>query len=108
MLGNFQNHHVTGTGLTWLKSRTRLGKNIESLFINHKTIPLLNKTIGMKSKQQIFSGSFKMKSMRVELRTYIPLRYYSYKPTEGETDCVFFLFFLLVFNYDMKVLNGNM
>ena len=59
ILGNFQNHDVTRTGLTWPKSQTRLGKNFESISINHKTIPLLYKTIGMKSKQWIFSGSSK-------------------------------------------------
>ena len=41
ILGYFQNHDVTKTGLTLPKGQTRLDKNIESLFINHKTIPFL-------------------------------------------------------------------
>ena len=41
ILGNLQNHDVIKTGLTLPKDQTRLGKNFESLFINHKTIPLL-------------------------------------------------------------------
>ena len=69
----FPNHDVTKTGLTWPKSQTRLGKNIESISINHKQYPFYKKTIGMKSKQWIFSGFSKMKSRLTELSTYVLL-----------------------------------